>query len=103
MKVIKNPITAHLPVGSVKIGTSEESELVDIFEYIKNPAFSFTATDSNQVTKTPVFFVGACAHGHPGREVDCLETHVSISAYHLSAAACLSRITAAFERLYGIN
>mmetsp|Transcript_32948 Transcript_32948/g.57773 ORF Transcript_32948/g.57773 Transcript_32948/m.57773 type:complete len:225 (+) Transcript_32948:8176-8850(+) len=103
MKVIKNPITAHLPVGSVKIGTSETSQLVDIFEYIKDPAFAFTATDSNQPTNTPVFFVGACAHGHPGKEIDFLDTHVSISMYNLSAAACLSRITAAFERLYSIN
>lgn len=103
MKVVKNPVTAHLPPGAFKIGTSAESELVDIFEYVKDPSFAFTTTDSNLPTKTPVFFVGACAHGHPARELDFLDTHVSISAYHLSAAACLARITAAFERLFGVN
>jgi hypothetical protein len=30
MKVIKNPVTAHLPIGVKKIGTSTKGRLVNI-------------------------------------------------------------------------
>ncbi|CAG9334916.1 EMG1 [Blepharisma stoltei] len=102
MRVIKNPITDHLPVGSIKIGTSVESELTDIFEFVKDPSYQFTSSDPNKAPKTPVFVIGACAHGHPAKEVDYISKAISISNYHLSAACCASRIAFAFEVLWGI-
>jgi rRNA small subunit pseudouridine methyltransferase Nep1 len=35
MKVIKNPVTAHLPIGVKKIGTSTKGKLVHLGEYVK--------------------------------------------------------------------
>jgi rRNA small subunit pseudouridine methyltransferase Nep1 len=35
MKVIKNPVTAHLPIGVKKIGTSTKGKLVHLPTYVK--------------------------------------------------------------------
>ena len=102
MKVVKNPVTDHLPVGCVKIGTSVEGALVNIFDYVtKN--FGEQTRKKEEEEIAPVFIVGVCAHGHPGKEAAYAESCISISSYHLSAAACLSRIASAFERIWGIN
>ena len=50
MKVIKNPVTDHLPAGCLKIGTSYHSDqLVDVRKFAED--------------KPIVFVVGAMAHG----------------------------------------
>ena len=103
MKVIKNPVTDHLPPGCMKIGTSVEGALVNISEYVKDPKLKFTSLDPNVEPLPPVFIVGVSAHGHPGKEAIYADTCISISNYHLSAAACISRISSAFESLWGIN
>mmetsp|Transcript_19498 Transcript_19498/g.3190 ORF Transcript_19498/g.3190 Transcript_19498/m.3190 type:complete len:104 (+) Transcript_19498:200-511(+) len=41
LKVVKNPITRHLPAGCVKIGMSVEGELVNISEFIRRSEFKF--------------------------------------------------------------
>ena len=49
-QVIKNPVTDHLPTGSLKVGTSfHADEIVDIKSFGKD--------------KPVVFVVGAMAHG----------------------------------------
>ena len=103
MKVIKNPVTEHLPPGCVKIGTSVEGDLVNINEYVRKTEFRFTSEDPNIEPAVPVFIVGVCAHGHPGKENQYADSCIGISNYHLSAAACISRIAGAFESLWGIN
>jgi rRNA small subunit pseudouridine methyltransferase Nep1 len=51
--VIKNPVTDHLPTGSLKVGTSfHADEIVDIKSFGKD--------------KPVVFVVGAMAHGKVG-------------------------------------
>jgi len=35
MKVIKNPVTAHLPLGVKKIGTSTKGKLIRMGDYVK--------------------------------------------------------------------
>jgi len=35
MKVIKNPVTQHFPLGVRKIGTSTKGELVNVNSYVK--------------------------------------------------------------------
>jgi rRNA small subunit pseudouridine methyltransferase Nep1 len=103
MKVIKNPVTDHLPLGCIKIGTSVESELVKIGDFIKTEKFKFNPKDPNTEPMHPVFVIGVCAYGHPGKEAEYIDTCISISSYHLSAAACVTRITNSFENLWGIN
>ena len=52
-KVIKNPITDHLPAGCLKIGTSYHADQVmDVRKYAED--------------KPIVFVVGAMAHGKVG-------------------------------------
>lgn len=103
MKVIKNPVTDHLPAGCMKIGTSVEGKLVNINEFVKDPKLGFKSDDLNVEPLPPVFVVGVCAHGHPGKEAEYIDSCISISSYHLSAAACISRISGAFENLWNIN
>lgn len=103
MKVIKNPVTDHLPIGCNKIGTSVEGSLVKISDFVSDPKKKFTSSDPNEEPITPVFVIGMSAYGHPAKEVQFIDSCISISSYHLSAAACVSRITTAFENLWGVN
>lgn len=102
MKVIKNPVTDHLPAGCIKIGLSVEGDLVNIHEFIRKPELNLVSDDPNVEPKVPVFVLGACAHGHPGKEADYKDMCISVSNYHMSAAMCAARITGAFEEMWGI-
>ena len=56
LKVIKNPVTEHIPVDAIKIGTSTKRKLVQMKKFAEelNP-------------KKPVCYViGAVAKGNPG-------------------------------------
>jgi len=89
MKVIKNPITDHLPVGCIKIGTSFSAD-------------KLTKTTELPKGEQPVaIVVGAMAHGKV--EVDYTEESVSISAYPLSGALACAKITSGFEEVWGIH
>lgn len=103
MKVIKNPVTKHLPEGAVKISLSVESPVKNLFEYVKEPALKFISEDPNVPPMAPVFMIGACPHGHPTQELDYRDECISISNYPLSAAAVASRLTSAFELLWNIS
>ena len=35
MKIIKNPVTMHLPIGLTTIGTSSKAKLVDVNKYVR--------------------------------------------------------------------
>lgn len=88
LKVIKNPITAHLPVGCRKIGTSFHSEkLIHPKKLVPED-------------KPIVIVVGAMAHGQI--KVDYVEETVSFSEYPLSAALTCSKLCCAFEDAWGI-
>ncbi|KAM6214832.1 ribosomal RNA small subunit methyltransferase NEP1 [Rhynchocyon petersi] len=88
LKVIKNPVSDHFPVGCMKIGTS----------------FSIPAvTDVRELVPSSdpiVFVVGAFAHGKVS--VEYTEKMVSISNYPLSAALTCAKLTTAFEEVWGI-
>ncbi|XP_026704020.1 ribosomal RNA small subunit methyltransferase NEP1 isoform X1 [Athene cunicularia] len=88
LKVIKNPVSDHLPVGCMKIGTSfAVPKVSDLRELIP--------------TAEPVaIVVGAFAHGSVS--VDYTEKMVSISNYPLSAALTCAKITTAFEEAWGV-
>ncbi|KAM4819696.1 ribosomal RNA small subunit methyltransferase NEP1 isoform 1-T1 [Thomomys bottae] len=88
LKVIKNPVSDHFPVGCTKVGTS----------------FSVpTASDVRELVPSSdpiVFVVGAFAHGKV--DVDYTEKMVSLSNYPLSAALTCAKLTTAFEEVWGV-
>ncbi|XP_006065920.1 ribosomal RNA small subunit methyltransferase NEP1 isoform X1 [Cervus elaphus] len=88
LKVIKNPVSDHFPVGCMKIGTSFSVPVVsDVREL---------APSSDPI----VFVVGAFAHGKV--DVEYTEKMVSISNYPLSAALTCAKVTTAFEEAWGV-
>lgn len=88
LKVIKNPVTDHLPVGVKKIGTSFASKVTKCSELV--PA-----------GEDPIVFViGALARG--SIDVDYTEDTVSISNYPLSAALTCTKLCSAFEESWGV-
>ena len=93
LKVIKNPITDHLPAGVRIHLLSVTGKLVSMPEFVTTLPFADNVPE--------VFVAGAMAHGkvEPEYAVDqCL----AISEYPLSGAAALGRMTAAFENHLGI-
>jgi len=91
LKVIKNPITAHLPIGCKKIGTSCKAEVVDLNKFV---------ADMNP-QEPPVFVVGAMSKGSVDAPY-CDQT-IGISTYPLSGAVVCSRICQAFENVWDIK
>ncbi|XP_068115508.1 ribosomal RNA small subunit methyltransferase NEP1 [Hyperolius riggenbachi] len=88
LKVIKNPITDHLPVGCTKISTSFQGERVSCVRDLVPPE------------EPLLIVVGAFAHG--AVDVDFAERSVSISEYPLSAALTCAKICTAFEEVWGV-
>ncbi|KAL9237920.1 hypothetical protein vseg_012413 [Gypsophila vaccaria] len=90
-RVIKNPVTQYLPVGSRKIGFSFSSEkLVDIQKYVA----------ADNVDTNYVFVVGAMAHGKVDKEY--VEDYISISGYPMSAAWCIARICEGLQQKWTV-
>ncbi|CAA7397593.1 unnamed protein product [Spirodela intermedia] len=90
-RMIKNPVTQHLPVNSRKIGFSYSSDkLVHLRDYV-----AAVGDDS-----TLVFVVGAMAHGKI--DADYTDDFVSVSNYPLSAACCIGRICNVLEHKWNI-
>ncbi|XP_060578926.1 ribosomal RNA small subunit methyltransferase NEP1-like [Ruditapes philippinarum] len=88
LKVIKNPVTDHLPIGCKKIGMSFKAEkCVD-------PRTLVPSDDP------VVFVVGAMAHG--SIDTDYTEEEYSISNYPLSAALTCAKLCNAFEEKWDI-
>eukprot|EP00050_Salpingoeca_kvevrii_P015122 m.43767 g.43767 ORF g.43767 m.43767 type:complete len:240 (-) comp6171_c0_seq1:179-898(-) len=91
LKVIKNPITDHLPTGCRKICTSYSApKCVRPREYF--PTF---AKDEPLVV-----VVGAVAHG--AIEVDYADEQLAISQYAMSAAGVCAKLTDACEEMWGV-
>lgn len=88
LKVIKNPISNHLPVGCRKIGMSFSAKQV------KNPRELVSGDEPVAIV------VGAMAHGQV--KTDYIEDTVSISNYPLSAALTCSKLCSSFEEVWGI-
>jgi rRNA small subunit pseudouridine methyltransferase Nep1 len=92
LRVIKNPVTTHLPPGSIKIGTSVQGELLHIQDLV--------STLGSCPLSPIVFCVGSHASGPA--DVDWTDRTISISRYPLSASVALGRICGAFEQQWGI-
>lgn len=89
LKVIKNPVSSHLPVGVKKITMSFSSKVVK------------TPRDLVPKDEPIVMVVGAMAHGKV--EVDYSEDVISISNYPLSAALTCAKICSSFEEVWGVE
>lgn len=93
LKVIRNPVTDHLPIGALKIGTSTMGDLVDIRELAAN------VIGANP-TAPVVFCVGSHASGPA--DVNWTDKSIAISKFPLSASVALGRIMNAFEGIWGV-
>uniref|UniRef100_A0A182P281 18S rRNA (pseudouridine-N1)-methyltransferase n=1 Tax=Anopheles epiroticus TaxID=199890 RepID=A0A182P281_9DIPT len=89
MRIVKNPITNHLPVGCRKLAMSFSSDQV------KNPK-ELVPPNNEPLT----LVVGAFAHGN--LNLDYTEGAISISNYPLSAALTCTKLCSAFEEVWGI-
>ncbi|XP_053680826.1 ribosomal RNA small subunit methyltransferase NEP1 [Anopheles nili] len=89
MRIVKNPITNHLPVGCRKLAMSYSAKEV------KNAKELVPAVDEPLAV-----VVGAFAHGN--LNLDYTEDTISISNYPLSAALTCTKLCSAFEEVWGI-
>lgn len=88
MKVIKNPISDHLPVGCKKFVMSFTGKL--------QPPKELVPAEDEPIA----LVIGAFAHGNVN--TDYTEGAFSISNYPLSAALACSKLCSAFEEKWGI-
>ena len=93
LRLIKNPVTLHLPVGCLKYGTSSKAKRV------LRPSELVPAKDSPHKIVTVV--IGAMAH--ESCEPDYVDEAVSISKYPLSAALVCAKLTNAFEQAWCVT
>ncbi|PXF45702.1 Ribosomal RNA small subunit methyltransferase NEP1 [Gracilariopsis chorda] len=116
LRVIRNPIVSHLPVGTRKVVCTYNTEnVMDMREHSRRIADLVDAKDSNGLSGNDnkqrtiaddgeevniLYVVGAMAHGKI--EEDWADEYICISEYPLSAATVCSRITHAYECLFGI-
>lgn len=91
LKVIKNPITDHLPTGAPKIATSYGAvKTVRLREWLP------TQVPSGPVT----VIVGAIAHGVV--DTSYADKKIGVSEYAMSAAGVCGKLTDACEEMWGI-
>ena len=92
LKIIKNPVTDHLPLNLKKFGLSTKGKKIKIREFVEKLG--------NQEI---VYVVGAVAKGNPAMECDFLDDSICISNYGLSASNCLFKIIQCYEDMYNIE
>ncbi|KAI1721557.1 EMG1/NEP1 methyltransferase domain-containing protein [Ditylenchus destructor] len=90
LRVIKNPITKHLPLGCKKYLTSYNCDnLVELKEVVNAEA-----------EEPVVMVVGGISHGKIS--TDYTEGEIKISNFPLSAALTCAKMTTAFEQMWGV-
>ncbi len=92
LKVIKNPITDHLPPNCRKVTLSFEAPVVRVADYIK------TLRPSESIC----VFVGAMAKGKDDFADEWKDDSISISNFSLSASVACSKFCHAAEDVWGI-
>ena len=99
MKVIKNPFSQHLPVGTHVYGMSCQGLLYSPAGLTKALIPLSPDEGENQVC----FIIGAMAAGHVTVEDHpYIEKMFSISDYPLSGATAINRILGAIEHQWGV-
>jgi len=92
LKVIKNPITDHLPVNTIKLTLSGDAQTVRLSKYMA----ALPETHSIAV------FVGAMARGRDDFADHVVDEKISISEYSLSASVACGKFCCALEDLWDI-
>lgn len=92
LKVIKNPITDHLPPNCRKITLSHDAPTVKVTDYVRN----LTEDQSLCV------FIGAMAHGSDDFADFFVDEKISVSDYSLSASVSASKFLFACEDAWGV-
>jgi len=95
LKVIKNPISDHLPSNCRKVTLSFDAELVKVREWVE----SVERQDKNQ---SICVFVGAMAKGTDNFADEFVDQKISISNYSLSASVACSKFCHAAEDVWDI-
>ena len=90
-KVIKKPVTMHLPSDCPRIGTSKEGQKVELYDYVKK-------LPQNSPT---VFVFGGLARGHV--KCDYITEVISFSDHPLSASVALGKLLDAFEEKWNVD
>ncbi|CAK7207597.1 18S rRNA pseudouridine methyltransferase [Sporothrix eucalyptigena] len=92
LRVIKNPITDHLPPNCRKVTLSFDAEVQPVRSYI----------DSLDPSESICVFVGAMAKGPDNFADAYVDDKISISNYSLSASVACSKFCHAAEDSWGI-
>eukprot|EP00250_Pteridium_aquilinum_P014176 c21826_g1_i1 orf=353-1024(-) len=91
LRVVKHPVTKHLPIGARRIGLSHSApKVIKLHDYVA----------AMGLKSKMVFVVGAMAHGKI--DADYIEDLIAVSEYPLSAACCIGRICNAIEQQFKI-
>uniref|UniRef100_A0A9J2P0W7 18S rRNA (pseudouridine-N1)-methyltransferase n=1 Tax=Ascaris lumbricoides TaxID=6252 RepID=A0A9J2P0W7_ASCLU len=91
LKVIRNPVSVHLPVGCRKIVTSFQAA-----SFVKCSEIAKPGDD-----RPVVIVVGGFARGKVS--VDYMEEEIRISNFPLSAALTCAKVTSGFEEAWGVE
>lgn len=107
MKVIKNPVTDHLPTGAKIVLCSQYAkETVQMNEFVQRIMGQQQEQESGSTSEQVVFIVGGFAHTETPLEERAkeygIDHSISVSSYPLSAAVVLSKITNSFEEYWDI-
>ncbi|TCD66204.1 hypothetical protein EIP91_001651 [Steccherinum ochraceum] len=92
LKVIKNPITDHLPANTIKLTLSGDAPTVRLSRYLP------TLPETHSVA----VFVGAMARGKDDFADGYVDHKISISDYPLSASVACGKFCCALEELWDI-
>ncbi|KAK9461265.1 Alpha/beta knot methyltransferase [Lipomyces oligophaga] len=92
LKVIKNPITDHLPTKCRKITLSADAPVQRVQDYV-------TTLESDE---SICVFVGAMAHGADDFADEYVDEKIGVSQYSLSASVACSKFCHGCEDAWGI-
>ncbi|KAK9478095.1 Alpha/beta knot methyltransferase [Lipomyces japonicus] len=93
LKVIKNPITDHLPPKCRKITLSADAPVQRVQDYVAK-------LDEDE---SIAVFVGAMAHGNDDFADEFVEEKIGVSQYSLSASVACSKFCHGCEDAWGIQ
>jgi rRNA small subunit pseudouridine methyltransferase Nep1 len=92
LKVIKNPITDHLPIKCRKITLSFDAKVQTVQHYVE------TLDDDESIC----VFVGAMAKGKDNFADEFVDEKIGVSNYPLSASVACSKFCHGCEDAWGI-
>ncbi|KAH9927861.1 Alpha/beta knot methyltransferase [Amylocystis lapponica] len=91
-KLLKNPVTDHLPVNTMKLTLSGDAPTVRLSKYLP------TLPDTHSIA----VFVGAMARGRDDFADAIVDEKISISDFPLSASVACGKFCCALEELWDI-